>query len=164
MSSTKAFVNELKAESAATKKILERVPGDKTGWKPHEKSMTLGRVATHIAEIPSWVTLIATTNEIDLLKRNPKTYTAKDSEELVSLHAANVEEAIKALENIGEEDLAKPWQMRRGDVVVSEMPKADAIRRMALNHAVHHRGQLSVFLRLLDVPVPGMYGPSADEK
>ena len=164
MSFGKAFVNELMVESNSTRKILEKVPANKMDWKPHDKSMTLGRVATHIAEIPSWVTLIATTDELDFLKRDYKPYTAKDSNELVSLHTANVEEAMKALENMSDEDLAKSWKMRRGDTVISDMPKAEAIRRMGLNHAVHHRGQLSVFLRLLDVPVPGMYGPSADER
>jgi len=159
-----ALIGELKHESSMTKKMLERVPLDKKDWKPHEKSMTLGRLATHVAEIPHWVSRIVTMDEFDFLVQGFSSYTAVTSEELMTIFNDKLNKAINDLESLNDDDFSKNWTVRRGEQVMFNTPKKVAIRGWALNHLVHHRGQLSVYLRLLDVPVPGMYGPSADER
>jgi uncharacterized damage-inducible protein DinB len=144
--------------------MLERVPLDKKDWKPHEKSMTLGRLAVHVAEIPHWVSDIILADEYDFLVHPYTPHTAASQEELVKIMHTNVNKAIADLGTIDEEALNKNWTVRRGEQVFFTLPKKIAIRGWAYSHLVHHRGQLSVYLRLLDVPVPGMYGPSADER
>ena len=165
MSITTAFIGELKHESALTKKMLERVPLDKKEWKPHEKSMTLGRLATHVADISHWVSDIIHVDDFDFMKNynfNPRS--AETTGELLEIFQTNLDKAFADLSQINDADLEKSWTVRRGEQVMFNTPKKIAIRGWALNHMVHHRGQLSVYLRLLDVPVPGMYGPSADER
>jgi uncharacterized damage-inducible protein DinB len=160
-----AFIAELKYESSLTKKMLEKVPLDKKDWKPHEKSMTLGRLAAHVAENIHWVTDIIHIDDFDFMKNynfNPRT--ANSTEELLEIFQTNLDKAINDLSNVSDDDLAKKWIVRRGEQIMFDTPKKVAIRSWAINHMIHHRGQLSVYLRLLDVPVPGMYGPSADEK
>ena len=160
-----AFIAELKHESSLTKKMLERVPLDKKDWKPHEKSMTLGRLATHVAENTHWVSDIIHIDDYDFKKDfifNP--VTAASTEQLLKIFQTNLDKAIADLSNTSDDDFSKPWVVRRGEQVMFNTPKKISIRSWALNHMIHHRGQLSVYLRLLDVPVPGMYGPSADEK
>lgn len=160
-----AFIAELKYESSSTKKMLEKVPLDKKEWKPHEKSMTLGRLATHVAENTHWVTHIIHIDDFDFMKNydfNPRI--ANSTAELLEIFQTNLDNAIKDLSNVSDDDLAKKWIVRRGEQLMFDTPKKIAIRNWALNHMIHHRGQLSVYLRLLDIPVPGMYGPSADEK
>ena len=160
-----AFIGELKHESALTKKMLERVPLDKKEWKPHEKSMTLGRLATHVAEITHWISDIIHIDDYDFVKNynfNPRMATS--GEELLEIFQTNLDKAIADLSGMNDDDFSKKWIVRRGEQVMFDMSKKIAIRNWALNHMIHHRGQLSVYLRLLDVPVPGMYGPSADEK
>jgi uncharacterized damage-inducible protein DinB len=158
------FIGELKHESTLTKKILERVPFDKKEWKPHEKSMTVGRLATHIAENLKWISNIRHIDDFDFATRSFNPYTAASTDELLEIFQTNLDNAIKDLSEMNDEDFSKPWNVRRGETVMFNIPKKVAIRNMAFNHLVHHRGQLSVFLRLLDVPVPGIYGPSADER
>lgn len=160
----RALIAELQMESASSRKMLERVPTDRNDWAPHEKSMKLGRLSTHVAELPGWVAFTIQADELDFLNMDYKPVTNPTSEELVALHDLNVKNAIEALEGASNEDLEKPWTLRRGEHIIFTMPKKVVIRSMAFNHMVHHRGQLSVYLRLLDVPVPGMYGPSFDEK
>jgi len=160
-----AFIAELKQESSMTKKMLEKVPLDKKDWKPHEKSMTLGRLATHVAENVHWISDIRHIDDFDFMKDynfNPKT--ASSTDELMDIFQTNLDNAINDLSGMTDEDFAKNWTVRRGEQVMFSIPKKVSIRNWALNHMIHHRGQLSVYLRLLDVPVPGMYGPSADEK
>ena len=160
-----AFIAELKYESSLTKKMLERVPVDKKDWKPHEKSMTLGRLATHVAEITHWASDIIRIDDFDFLKDfNFKNHIASSSEELLQIFQSNLDKAISDLSGMGDEDFGKSWTVRRGEQVTFNAPKKVALRGWCFSHTVHHRGQLSVYLRLLDVPVPGMYGPSADEK
>ena len=160
-----AFIGELKHESSMTKKMLERVPLDKKDWKPHEKSMTLGRLATHVAENTHWVSNIHHVDDFDFLKDyNFKPVTSSTTEELLNIFQTNLDKAIADLSIMSDDDFAKNWTVRRGEQVMFSTPKKIAIRGWAFNHMIHHRGQLSVYLRLLDVPVPGMYGPSADEK
>lgn len=160
-----AFIAEMKHEAALTRKMLERVPLDKKDWKPHEKSMSLGRLATHIAETSHWASDIINIDDFDFIKNfnfNPRI--ASTREELLQLFETHLEKAISDLAKTTDEDFAKPWIVRRGEEVMFNTPKKVAIRGWAFSHLIHHRGQLSVYLRLLDVPVPGMYGPSADER
>jgi uncharacterized damage-inducible protein DinB len=159
-----AFIAELKHEAGLTKKMLERVPLDKKDWKPHEKSMTLGRLATHVAQTTHWVSDILKIDDFDFAVRKPTAGTATTQEELLRIFQDNVDSAIRDLSSAGDEDFNKKWIVRTGDKVMYNTPKKVAIRGWALSHMIHHRGQLSVYLRLLDVAVPGMYGPSADER
>ncbi len=164
MSLNAALIAELKHESALTKKLLEKVPVDKSDWKPHEKSMSLGRLATHIAEAHSWISRILAADDFDFLKYPFTPYVASTSEELIEILSKSVTNAEKDLEAASESDFDKIWTVRRGEQVFFSLPKKVAIRGWGLSHIYHHRGQLTVYLRLLDVPVPGMYGPSADER
>lgn len=158
-----AFIAELKHESTLTKKMLERVPMDKNDWKPHEKSMTLGRLATHVAEIPHWISDIINIDEFDFLKHfKPNKATSQD--ELIAIFQEKLDMAIADLEKTNDDDFKKRWVVKSGDQVFYDLPKKVAIRGWGFSHLVHHRGQLSVYLRLLNIPVPGMYGPSADDK
>ena len=164
MPTNDSFIAELKQESALTKKMLERVPPEQTSWKPHEKSYTLGRLATHIAEIPQWISRVVTIDDFDFLVQGFSRHIAGSQEELLTIFQEKLDRAIADLETMSDEDFDKKWIIRRGEQVIREMSKAAAIRSWGFSHFIHHRGQLSVYLRLLDVPVPGMYGPSADEK
>lgn len=159
-----SFIAELKHESLLTQKILERVPLDKKDWKPHEKSMSLGRLATHVAEIPHWVSDIIKVDDYDFLVHPYTPHIAASQEELVGIMHDKMKPAIADLETMNDDAFNKKWIVRRGEQVFFELPKKIAMRSWAYSHLYHHRGQLSVYLRLLDVPVPGMYGPSADEK
>ena len=159
-----AFMAELKHESALTKKILERVPLDKKEWKPHERSMTLGRLATHIAQTPHWISDIYHIDDFDFATRSFQPIVAASSDELMKIFQDTLDTALADLEKMSDEDFSKKWIVRVGDKVMYDTPKKVAMRGWAYSHLIHHRGQLSVYLRLLDVPVPGMYGPSADER
>ncbi|MFL5808562.1 MAG: DinB family protein [Flavisolibacter sp.] len=160
---SESIIKELEHEAAQTRKMLQRVPMDQKDWKPHEKSMTLGRLATHVAELPRWITMTLNSEELDLLKPNWKTNKPTTTDELVALHDDSTREAVEALRNATDETMMNKWSLRRGDAVFFTMPRLSVIRTMSMNHILHHRGQLSVFLRLLNIPVPGMYGPSADD-
>ena len=159
-----ALIAELKSEAAQTKKILVKVPVDKPSWKPHERSMSLGRLATHVAEIPHWISRVITIDDFDFLVQGFSSHVAESQEELITILDDKVNKAIADLETMDDESFNKIWTVRRGEQIFYQLKKKVAIRSWGLNHLIHHRGQLSVYLRLLDVPVPGMYGPSADEK
>jgi uncharacterized damage-inducible protein DinB len=163
MPTKESLIAEMKHESSMTKKILEKVPMDKKDWKPHEKSMSLGRLATHVAEITHWVSDIVNRDEFDFTK-DYKPNNATTTDELLQVYQQKLDAAIDDLSKVNEDDLKKQWVVKRGDQVIYDLPKAVALRGWAYNHLYHHRGQLSVYLRLLEVPVPGMYGPSADER
>ena len=159
-----AMINEIKHEGAQTKKLLERVPFDKFDWSPHEKSMKLGRLAVHVAEIPRWSSRILSAPEFDFTKAEYKQAEVQSTEELVQLSENNIQKALDDFNAAKDEDLMASWTFRRGEHVIFTLPRAAAIRTLAMNHLLHHRGQLSVYLRLLHIPIPGMYGPSADEQ
>jgi len=159
-----ALIAELKFESDLTKKMLERVPVEKGSWRPHDKSMTLGRLATHVAEIPHWISRIITIDDWDFAVQGFSSHSADSKEELMKTFQDKLNQAIDDLETMTDEGFDKTWIVRRGDQMRRELPKKVAVRAWGFSHLIHHRGQLSVYLRLLDVPVPGMYGPSADEK
>ena len=163
MSINQGLIAELRMEAASTRKMLERVPVEKNDWKPHDKSMKLGNLANHVAELPGWINFTMESDELDLATMNYKPVISTSTEELLAKLDTNVNKAIACLENSTDEDFGKMWTLRRGDHVIFSMPKIAVVRSMALSHHYHHRGQLSVYLRLLDVHVPGMYGPSYDE-
>jgi uncharacterized damage-inducible protein DinB len=163
MSLKNGLIAELKHESAATKKMLERVPMDQRDWRPHEKSMTIGRLATHVAETTHWISRIAHIDDFDFAAQKFTSHTAASQEELMTIFQQNLDTAIADLEQMADEDFDKIWVARVGEKIMYQLPKKVAIRGWAFSHMIHHRGQLSVFLRLLQVPVPGMYGPTADE-
>ena len=159
-----ALLAELKHESANTRKMLERVPSDNLGWKPHEKSFSIGYLASHIANLPTWMGLTLLQDELDFGKTPFKTPQGTTTAEILEKFENNLAEAIKVLEGTNDDVLNSSWTMRNGDHIFFTMPKKVCLRNFLFNHIVHHRGQLSVYLRLLDIPVPGMYGPSADER
>ncbi|HSK73126.1 MAG TPA: DinB family protein [Pyrinomonadaceae bacterium] len=154
---------ELKHEAVSTRKMLERVPEDKFDWQPHEKSMKLGRLASHVAEISHWVNAALTQDELDFATSDYKPETANSARDLVEIFDKTVGEAAGLLENVSDEDIMRKWRLRNGEKIFFELPKIAVIRSMVLNHLIHHRGQLSVYLRLNDVPLPSVYGPTADE-
>jgi uncharacterized damage-inducible protein DinB len=158
-----ALLAELKHEAANTRKMIERVPTDKLEWRPHEKSMTIGRLATHIADIPIWFDRIINANEFDFATAVFNRETKENTEAILQLFDKRLEEAVGILESASDETLNALWTLRRGDHIFFQLPRKATLRNFSYNHIYHHRGQLSVYLRLLDIAVPGMYGPSADE-
>jgi uncharacterized damage-inducible protein DinB len=154
---------ELEHEAVSTRKMLERVPAEKLEWQPHDKSMSLMRLATHVAEIPGWTGPTVTMPELDFATYDYKPITVTSADELVAIFDKNVAEAVAALRSTSDATFMEPWTMRNGETVYFTMPKAGVMRGFVMSHFIHHRGQLSVYLRLLDVPVPSIYGPSADE-
>jgi len=163
MSVKEQLMSELKNESGNTRKMLERVPEKSFSWKPHEKSMSLGRLSQHLAEIPHWADATLTKDELDFAKSNYTPTDATTSESLLKFFDENLKKAVDILQNTPEEELKNNWTMRYGDKVFFTLPKASVFRSFILSHTIHHRAQLSVYLRLLDVPVPSIYGPTADE-
>ena len=158
------LIKELKHEATNTRKILERVPTDKLDWRPHEKSMTIGRLATHLAEIPIWINRTIDADEFDFAKTTPNYASKESTEAILQVFDERLADAVKRLEGASDENLNGLWSLKRGEQTFFTVPRKVNIRNFAFNHAYHHRGQLSVYLRLLDVAVPGMYGPSADER
>lgn len=156
-------VAELTHEAATTRRVLARLPDSRFGWRPHARSMTLGMLASHIGEIMAWGVEIATKEEISFdpnIYQPPVTAGAAEAVEVFEQNVSRLKDALLGIET---RDLLATWRLRAGDRVVLEMPRVGAIRSMVLNHMIHHRGQLSVYLRLLDVPLPSIYGPTADE-
>jgi uncharacterized damage-inducible protein DinB len=156
------LLKEMEQEAAITRKMLERVPADKYDWKPHEKSMKMETLAVHIAELPSWVKMALTTSELDFSKMDYKPTSVSNTQELLSLFEKSFEEGKSALSAAKEEDLLPEWTLRNGEQVYSVMTKYEVIRH-SFAQTTHHRAQLGVYLRLLNIPIPGSYGPSADE-
>lgn len=162
MTQLEALRIELEKEAITTRKMLSQVPTDKFGWQPHPKSMTVKRLATHIAELPTWIGMTFNTDELDF-ENNP--YTPADvntTEELLAYFERSLEDGRKEIKAGKEEVLDKPWTLRSGKIIYSTEPKRDVLR-MTFSQIIHHRAQLGVYLRLLNIPIPGSYGPSADE-
>lgn len=162
MSRIKMYLKEMEDAAITTRKMLERIPNDKFDWQPHPKSMTIKRLATHIAELPSWITMALTTDELDFAANPYQPEDVNNTDELLAYFERSLQDGRSHLTEKYEDVLDKDWTLRNGKQVYSVEPKADVIR-MSLNQTVHHRAQLGVFLRLLDIPIPGSYGPSADE-
>jgi uncharacterized damage-inducible protein DinB len=163
MSVTKAFLSEFENEAKTTRRVLERVPADKLSWKPHPKSMSLGHLALHVAMSPGVICGWAQQDVTEFGGGAPPDPTT--TEEIVAAHDKSVAQVREILSSFNDDDVLKSWQAKPkgGDAALFTMPKVALLRGLALNHTYHHRGQLSVYLRLLDVPVPSIYGPSADE-
>ena len=155
------FLKELEMEAAASRKCLERIPENLFDWRPHEKSMNLGYLALLVAEIPKWIMIMINESELDF--GTHKHFEPKTTGELVAHFDENLAEAKKALRDFSDEDLEKPFQLKNQGQTVGEGTKLLMIEP-TINHLVHHRGQLTVFMRLKDIPVPSIYGPSADER
>ncbi len=154
---------EMEQEASIARRILERLPEDKFEWQPHEKSMTLGRLSAHVAETFEWTGPTIQQDVLDFAKMDFKPESATTTAGLLEKFDTAVKTALEILNGVTDEDIMKPWTMRDGEKVYMTMPKVAVIRGFVLNHMIHHRGQLSVFIRLLDIPVPSIYGPSADE-
>jgi uncharacterized damage-inducible protein DinB len=159
-----ALLRELEQESAITRRVLERVPGDKLTWRPHPKSMSLGTLAMHVAMSPGATATWATQDVTDFGSGGGAPADPTSVEEILAAHDESAKKTREALTTIGDERMKAPWKAVAGGNTVFEMPKAALVRSIVMNHTYHHRGQLSVYLRLLDVPVPSIYGPSADEQ
>lgn len=157
------IIGDIMHELASTRRILERLPEEHMTWKPHVKSMTLGGLATHLTNLLNWQIEILLYPELDLstvpLQREP----LERREDVLEEFDANVIKIEKLLAECDEKTLGEEWKLRNGDLIILCQPRAIALRNFGLNHMVHHRAQLGVYLRLLDIPVPGLYGPSADE-
>ncbi len=160
MSIAETLLPELDLEMASTRKVLERIPTDKGKWKPHPKSFSLGHLAQLVAAMPGWLTNAVQETELNL--GGFSGYTYEKTEDLLKSFDKNVREARKAIQSARDADFMVPWSLKHGDHVIFTMPRA-AVVRQTISHLVHHRGQLTVYLRLIDVPVPSIYGPTADE-
>ncbi|MEA2174561.1 MAG: hypothetical protein QOD00_2153 [Blastocatellia bacterium] len=166
MSLSEMLLPEFEHEMANTRKTLERVPDDKLDWKPHEKSMTFRSLATHLANLPTWVSHSINLDEMDIapVGAGPMRATPVNShEEALETFDKNLNAAREAIAGASDEHLLKPWSLLSGGKTVLTLPRVGVLRSFVMNHNIHHRAQLGVYLRLNDIPVPSIYGPSADE-
>ncbi|MEO6445552.1 MAG: DinB family protein [Gemmatimonadaceae bacterium] len=168
MSLAQALVTELDHEAAITRRLLERTPAAAAlaQWKPHDKSMHLGQLAGHLAEIPSWGGPTLRLTELDIAPKDGPAYespTFESVDALLALFDRNVADARQTLGGMSDEEFMQPWSLLMGGETLFTMPRIAVARTWVLNHLVHHRGQYSVYLRLQDVPLPAIYGPSADD-
>jgi len=157
------MLHEFREEAAITKRVLDRVPADKLTWKPHAKSMTLGQLALHIASVPGALSKLAQLNEFDAAQANFTPPQPKNTEEIRAALADSIRDAEACIGGMTEERALGTWRLLLNGKPVLTQPRVGVLRSIMLNHWYHHRGQLSVYLRLLDVPVPVIYGRSADE-
>ena len=166
MSISQSLLPEFDEEMKNTRKVLERVPDEKWNWKPHEKSGTLGWLAAHVGTVPEWLTMTMNSESLDYAPVGGPSYEPPKIENRAQLLAAfdrAVAEARVALLAGSDANFQKEWTLLAGGQKIFSLPRSVCIRSMILNHLIHHRGQLTVYFRLVGVPVPGLYGPSADE-
>jgi uncharacterized damage-inducible protein DinB len=154
---------EFDQELAVTRRVLERVPDGKGEWKPHAKSFSLGHLAQLVARLPGWATMTMRRSELDLAS-DYAPYSYETTATLLAEFDRNAAEGKAAIAEATNEDFQMPWSLKMGERTILTQPRYSVLRSMTINHLVHHRAQLGVYLRLLDVPVPGMYGPTADER
>lgn len=167
MSLGQGMLAEFDQEMAKTRTTLERVPGDRFDWKPHEKSFSFGEISNHLARLPGWGAATLSTPSMDIDPEKGEFVPPplmETPEEVLELFDAQVAEFRAALASASDEDLMAPWTLLNGGAELFTMPRIACIKGMILNHILHHRGQLTVYLRLNDLPVPALYGPSADEQ
>jgi uncharacterized damage-inducible protein DinB len=164
MSIIEKIIPEYQSECKLTRKTLERVPFEHADWKPHPKSMSMNQLASHIVDSQGWAIPACTTDEMHFDPGTWKPFVAKDSADLLKKFDENVKDAVDTMKTVSDEALFRTWRMiGPGGKVFMEMPRIAVIRGMVMNHTIHHRAQLTVYLRLKDVPVPSIYGPSADD-
>jgi uncharacterized damage-inducible protein DinB len=165
MTIVESLLPEFDREMGSTRRVLERVPDGQFAWKPHEKSMTLGRLAEHLAELPAWARISIVESGIEMTTGRPEGYKPPAARaEVLAMFDKNVSEARSTLSGRTDAELMAPWTLRVQGKEVFTMPKAVVLRAFVMNHVIHHRGQMTVYLRLQNVLVPSIYGPSADEQ
>jgi len=166
MSIAQSLLPEFNQEMANTRKVLERVPTEKWNWKPHDKSGTLGWLASHIGTIPGWYSMTLQTESLDYAPVDGPGYTPpkiENTQELLATFDKESAEARSVLSKASDAEFEVNWALLAGGKEIFKMPRIACLRGLVMNHMIHHRAQLTVYLRLLNVPVPGLYGPSADE-
>ena len=166
MKMTDLFLGELDREATSTRSVLERVPEGRNDWKPHDKSGTVGWLASHIATLPGWTTMTINTEQFDYAPVDGPAYQPpkiENRKELLAVFDKESAEARAALAAVSDQELMKGWTLLAGGKTIFTLPRIACIRGFVMNHLIHHRAQLGVYYRLLGVPVPGLYGPSADE-
>jgi uncharacterized damage-inducible protein DinB len=165
MALSEGLLKEIDLEMATTRRTLERIPEDKLSWKPHEKSMGLGRLAGHLAELPGFGLRMLQVDSFDLASRpqGQKPLLAESQKHVLEIFDKNVSQLREAIAAASDADLQKNWSFSLGEKKIYDGPRIGAVRRMMLNHIIHHRAQMGVYLRLNNVPVPSVYGPTADE-
>lgn len=165
MGIAQSMIPEFDYEMANTRKTLERVPDDKFDWKAHNKSFSMGSVASHLSNLPSWTSLIISQDEFDMAPAGQpaKTPPCHSRQEVLEVFDKNVAAARQSLESENDEHIFRNWKLLSGGHEVLSMPRVAVLRGFVMNHMIHHRAQLTVYLRLNDIPVPSLYGPSADE-
>ncbi len=167
MSLSQSILPEFDREMGSTRKVLERIPEDKLDWRVHPKSNSMGWVAMHLAELPGWATLALNSNSFDIEPPGSEPYrtpAATSRPEILDRFDKNVAAARAAIASVSDEELMKPWSLLKAGQTIFTMPRLAMLRGFVLNHSIHHRAHLCVYLRLNEVPVPALYGPSADEK
>ncbi|HEY9422956.1 MAG TPA: DinB family protein [Thermoanaerobaculia bacterium] len=160
---SQSLLPEFDQEMKTTRRIIENAQTEKFAWKPHDKSFSFGDLATHVAQLVSWGSVVMSSDELDIGGNFPRPQIGS-TQDILDLFDKNVADTRAALANASDEEFMKPWTLRKGDHTVFTLPKVAVVRAMVMNHIIHHRGQLSVYLRLNDIPVPSIYGPSADEQ
>jgi uncharacterized damage-inducible protein DinB len=166
MTIAQSMLGEFDQEMAGTRKTLERLPEQKWNWKPHDKSGAVGWLAGHIATMPGWITMTLQTEQLDYAPVGGPAYEPpklENRQQILAEFDKGVTEARKAIADANDADMLKDWTLLAGGQTIFTMPRAACLRTMIFNHIIHHRAQLTVYYRLLGVPVPGLYGPSADE-
>ena len=163
MTISETLLLDFDVEAQSTRRVLERVPQEQADWKPHDRSMTLGQIAGHVGSLVDFGRVILTTSEFDLSAKTAPRYVFTTTDDAVKYAAGGAGQVRSALASLTDEAMMQTWTLTFQGKTVTSMPRAIAYRAMFFNHLIHHRGQLSVYLRLLDVKVPGIYGPSADE-
>jgi uncharacterized damage-inducible protein DinB len=166
MSYAETILPEFDQEMAKTRKVLERIPDDKLDWQAHPKSHTIGWNANHVADILNWLVMVLTAPSVDIAPVGGEPYQSPkltSREEILELFDRNISAARKAIADAKDEEIGSPWTLSQAGRTIFTMPRAAVVRSMVLNHLMHHRAHLCVYLRLNDIPVPGMYGPSGDE-
>jgi len=166
MSYAESILPEFDQEMASTRKVLERIPDDKLDWKAHPKSHTIGWNANHLADIPNWLAAALTTTSLDIAPPDGPKYESPaltSREQILELFDRNVAASRKAISEAKDEDVGQPWTLLQAGKEIFTMPRSALVRQFGINHMIHHRAHLCAYLRLNDIPVPGMYGPSGDE-
>jgi uncharacterized damage-inducible protein DinB len=164
MASVRELLAEFKHEAANTRKVLERIPDGKDEWTPHEKSMKIKALADHVSELSGWCDVVISRDELNFSDGSYSSPKPSNSAERLKSFDEQVAKSVAALEKASDEDLEKQWQFTYGGMTIFSGPKKVALRGMVYSHIIHHRAQLGVYLRLLGIPVPGIYGPTADER